>query len=400
MFHRTQRYWITLWGLVFILAACEDEPNACPPTGERGRIIAVTVLGELTSQDLNQLLADSQLENAIEAQYDLDLFKLIYQTVAPAGSLTVASGALFVPRLEPEDGFPLLSVHHGTETGRQDVASVNVFNSPEGLLLAASSGFLTCVPDYLGLGESTLIHPYIHAPGSAAAVIDCIRAARNYSCQEEIPLNGQLFLAGYSEGGYVTLAAHRAMEKDLEDEFQITASAPMAGPYDVLGTAYEYIGAETYPHPAYFGYLGLAYNSIYGWDRLEEIFASPFATLLPALYDGSLTTSQINRQLPRTVGDLLQSTFIEAFLGDGETELKAALKANSLLNWAPRAPVRFYHGDSDETVPYFNALRALDSLTARGGTSVELVTISSGTHQSAALEAIEGSKKWFDSFLN
>ena len=37
-------------------------------------------------------------------------------------------------------------------------------------------------------------------------------AARTLRLKNNVQSNGQLFLAGYSEGGYVTMAAHRALQ--------------------------------------------------------------------------------------------------------------------------------------------------------------------------------------------
>ena len=41
----------------------------------------------------------------------------------------------------------------------------------------------------------------------------------------------ELFLLGYSEGGYATMALHRELQQFHSDEFTVTASAPMAGPW-------------------------------------------------------------------------------------------------------------------------------------------------------------------------
>src|ERR1700691_6549618 len=40
--------------------------------------------------------------------------------------------------------------------------------------------------------------------------------------------DGQLFITGYSQGGYVALATHRAMQAA---GMAVTAAAPMSGPY-------------------------------------------------------------------------------------------------------------------------------------------------------------------------
>ena len=68
------------------------------------------------------------------------------------------------------------------------------------------------------------------------------------------------------------------------------------------------------------------------------------------------------------------------------------------MSWTPTAPLRFYHGDSDETVPYQNSLTVVDNLKQNGASSIELITIKGGTHESSALPAILDVLEWFDGF--
>jgi hypothetical protein len=93
-----------------------------------------------------------------------------------------------------------MSVQHGTETKRTNVGSQSLQYAYEGFI-GAGLGYYTLVPDYLGLGESTLMHPYHCAKASAETVIDFIRACRTEAETLNKKLNGQVFLAGYSEGG-------------------------------------------------------------------------------------------------------------------------------------------------------------------------------------------------------
>jgi pimeloyl-ACP methyl ester carboxylesterase len=383
--------------LVFV-PGCErsGETVSCSSDQERGTLLESVLLTTMTAEYIDQFFAEIGIELDTVAANGIAVYKLVYQTVGLDDEITTASGAVYVPLAEAEQGYPLLSIHHGTETLRTAVASNDPFLSLESIMMS-SLGFLICTPDYLGLGESAGVHPYLYAERSASACVDFVRATRQFCCEKDLALNGQLFLGGYSEGGYVTLATLRAMEQDYAGEFQVTAAAPMAGPYDLLLTANDILARDTYDHPAYFGYLFIAYNTIYGWDRLDDVFQPAYAQRLPGLFDGTLSAHQINDSLTTVIADLFDSTFVAEFLGDGETAMKAALQENSLLDWTPTTPIRFYHGDADITVPYQNAVVAYESLRANGAVQVELVTIPNGTHLSAALPAIEMALAWFDS---
>src|SRR5690606_25925463 len=105
------------------------------------------------------------------------------------------------------------------------------FNGPE---LFASAGYATFIPDYLGYGASTqILHPYYNERYSAMAVIDMIKAGKIFCKNEDIPVSDKLFLAGYSEGGYVTLAAQKEIESNPAHNLKITAVAAGAGGYDL-----------------------------------------------------------------------------------------------------------------------------------------------------------------------
>ena len=127
------------------------------------------------------------------------------------------------------DSLPILSINHGTVTGRDEVASIWPTNTPEGVtgLWMASMGYYSCLPDYPGFGVSEILHPYVHAKSLAISIIDMIRAAKQYAEKSGISLAEQLFLTGYSEGGYATLATHKEIENSYSDEFRVTASAPI-----------------------------------------------------------------------------------------------------------------------------------------------------------------------------
>src|SRR5207245_102964 len=107
---------------------------------------------------------------------------------------------------------------------------------------------------------------YLHAKTEATCVVDGLRGTRTLCDQSQLPLNGQLFLYGYSQGGHVTMAAHRELEAYQANEFTVTASAPAAGAYDLGGVTVESILANpsAYPDPWYFSQIVAAFAPIYG----------------------------------------------------------------------------------------------------------------------------------------
>ena len=386
--------------LVFTFACGENstEPPLEVP-GERGDIISSNLLFEY-NVDLIKAFFQSYLDEAnvdIAPIYSVRVYKIVYKTIDPKGELIEASGSVYIP--VGQDNLSILSAHHGTKTKRTSVGSVNPLEAPEGIL-AGTLGYYGVEPDYLGFGSSEILHPYIHAKSSATCVIDFIRAAKKFAEQNSIQLNGQLFLAGYSEGGFVTMAAHKEIETNYSGEFTVTASAPMAGSYDMNLTVHTIIEQEVYNEPSFLAFLMVSYNDVYGWNRLSDIFQSSYSSIVLGLYDGSKTTDEINGFLTNKVSELFKPEFISNFLAGNDAQFNSALDENTLLDWSPSAPIRLFHGTADEYVPYQNSVEAQQTLTANGGTSIELIPIEGGTHATAAIPSLIGAALWFNEIRN
>jgi pimeloyl-ACP methyl ester carboxylesterase len=195
--------------------------------------------------------------------------------------------------------------------------------------------------------------------------------------------NDQLFLAGYSEGGYATLATQRLMEQSLSAEFPITASEPGAGPYDLSSTTQTILGFTTQPQPAFAGFFFTAYDSLYNpSSQLAYYFSSAYAPVVAAYFGGSYSRSQITAALggsnvPTSV--LFNPAFIASYLGSGETALKAHIAENDIYNWAPTVPTRLFQGQNDDVVPYANTTTAKAAMDSNGSTMVTVVNCNAGT---------------------
>ncbi|KAF0158758.1 MAG: lipoprotein [Ignavibacteria bacterium] len=386
---------LILLAFLFLVTSCKKSDSPVEPeiTPARGQVVSSNFNGTFSIPLLQAMVSSisggEQFKNKI--LYDVDYYKLVYRTADIRGNIIVVSGAVFLPK--GKNNLSLVSVQHGTQTKRINVGSVNALNATDGLI-AAALGYFSVVPDYIGLGESMLVHPYHISKSSADPIIDIIRACKEFAGKNNITLNGQIFLAGYSEGGYVTMAAQREIEQNYKSEFQLTAVAPMAGAYDLNLSAKKIFQGKTYNQPAYLAYFMVAYNDVYGWNKLDTFFNSPYAEKLPALFNGSKTTTEINSELTNDLSKLLNQNFVNGYLNGTETTLTAAFSSNSLLDWKPTAPMRLYHGDADEYVPYENSVQAKNYFLTRG-VNVELVTIPGGTHGSAALPSIVAAIEWF-----
>ena len=187
-------------------------------------------------------LANGQLLSLLGTpSCDVAVYHIRYATVGGANEATTASGALMVPFGSGDQchgPLPVLLYAHGTTPDRTyDIADVRGDPNAEGLAIAAvfaSQGYIVVAPNYAGYDISTLTyHPYLVADQQSKDMIDALTAARSALPTAFAPTTtdgGRLFITGYSQGGYVAMATHRAMQAA---GMTVTASAPMSGPYSL-----------------------------------------------------------------------------------------------------------------------------------------------------------------------
>ena len=359
----------------------------------RGDVISVELQRTYTVQEMNRLAAGFEIP--FSSRYGAAVYVMEYMTVDVKGELTIASGAVVVP--QPILGsLAMVSFQHGTSVRRSDVPSGG---GTEGILIGllfSADGYLSVMPDLIGLGSSPDFHPYLIADVSASAVIDQLQAVLQWSMTQSWDVSGEVYLAGYSSGGYTAMAAQRALEEGYGDTFSIVASAPMAGPYDLSGTMLELIlQEETYPQPYYLPYILLSYNEAYDlFEHPSDFLRSPYDVTLPPLFDGTHSSTEINNAMPSIPTQIVREDVLQAVKEDSDYPFLQRLRENDLTNWSPHSLTRLYHCAADELVPIENSQIAAQRL----GASVTLIDPSPQSgHISCALIAIASARAWFNS---
>ncbi|MEJ7681071.1 MAG: lipase family protein [Segetibacter sp.] len=282
----------------------------------------------------------------------------------------------------------------------QSDAPSNFPKTFSGFEIGAAAGFVTLIPDFIGYGVSQNIpHPYYIENYSAQAVVDMIKAAKQFLTNQKIPISNRTFLLGYSEGGYVTMAAQKEIETNKQNKLSLTAVGAGAGGYDISGMLKGIASSTTYAAPSFLALFVKGYNSTYSWNRpYSDFFQEPYASRIPSLLDGTKSRSQIDSALTTSTAALFNPVF-RANLSNPKEEiiLKHAIASNSLLNWAPKTPTRLFYGTSDEAVFYETSVTTYNNLKAAGSTNLELISIPGGTHQTSLKPMILNVLPWFKS---
>ncbi len=397
MIKRFNYYLAALISVLLLQTCSENSTNMPLPQTERGELVSYELKETYSTEAVKLIIDYLDPVDDIKAEYEVEHIKIIYKTLGPGGEIVQASGALFLPK--SDENLPSACLMHGTETKRSNVASENLYSSLGGLsgLILASMGYAVIVPDYLGLGVSQTYHPYIIAEPTAECAVDMLRAVKFYDERIDYK-NNQFFIAGYSEGGYAAYALHKTLQEKYPDEFTVTASAPMAGPYNVELTM-EMIFNHGFPgRTIYLAYILYSYNEYYGWGRLEEIFKSPYHTTVPEMFDGTHSFSEVGSMLPDDYIDLFKLEFVTKVKEQLDVQLLAAVRENSLVDWVPDAPVKFYHGSADNDVPVENTEDVYNYLTELGKQDAYIRIWEGLSHSGAAQTSMEDAILFFEDF--
>lgn len=366
------------------------------PVPQHTWLVSLEPAGSATS---GQIIFGANLiglnELADHVQYDAKIYRMVYRT-SFNGRKVEASGIVGIP-VDFQGALPVISMQHGTIIRKSDAPSRNV-NDYLLFSAMATTGMITLIPDFLGFGESEdIFHPYYIEEWEARPVVDMIKAAVELMADSAWIWNNKLFLTGYSEGGYVTMATHKFIQEHPEEGLTVTASAPAAGGYDLIHMKDYFFSLDTYHEPFYLAYVFQAYKNTFSWNKpLTAFFQEPYATLIPGLFNGTLGGSEINLQLTEVVSDYLNPAMLETFETNPEySELRKALMENSLTDWMPEAPMRMYHGTADITVPYDNTIATYQQLKENGaGNNLELISLEGAMHATGLIPMMKDMVPW------
>lgn len=358
-------------------------------------------IASMSAEDIGILAATFGIPtNVYQAEYGVNVYQVIYE-MPYLGETIEVSGALFLPTgVDPSCELPVHTYMHGTIFERDQAPSFMPFEAMLGYFMA-SPGYITMMPDYVGLGTSMLMHPYVQAQSEADAGIYMMQEVANLGEELGFEYNEELFISGYSQGGHSAMAMAKEIKENWSDTYVVTACAPMAGPYNMSGVQGPLsVAEEVYPYPAFFAYNVIGWNSYYGniYDDVSEIFQEPYASMLPGMFDGETSVDAINSALPTLTSELLQPGIVDEILNDPEHPYMLAAFDNDVHDWTPECHMQIYYCEADDVVYPENALSAYDQMIANGAENVTTFNGGEFDHQGCAGTSVFGGLLWLDQF--
>jgi pimeloyl-ACP methyl ester carboxylesterase len=364
--------------LATLLSGCmHPSPIAAPSD------IELTPLRTVSGVEARALLALAGVKG-ISVKYAVDCYRMTYFAPGPRGETVRLSGLLALPRgVAPRR---LVSFQHGTTTTRNAVPSQPDQTGLAAAIAFAGNGYALIAPDYPGLGESAGRHPYYVADAIAPAVVAMIDAA------ERIPGVGKapVFLSGFSEGGWASLAAVRMLEARGE---RVLGSAQVAGAYDLRQVSLPAAMKGHAPqHALYLAYLAWAYADRYV-QPLGSVLTPEYAATVGRLFSGGATPDEIVKGLPADPRRMFNQAFLDAFDHGGPHWFLDAIAANSLIDVSTHARLRLYYGSKDMDVTPEESRIAAQTMRARGADVIALDVGPIG-HDDSMLAAAPLILKW------
>jgi pimeloyl-ACP methyl ester carboxylesterase len=451
---------VALAGAALLLSACGGGgggggigifPPTTPPE-DTGRGSVVTNPPErvlsLSAGDFRALLqlddkGKALLQVSGQPKCGIDTRYLEYRTVGGKGEATNAT-ACSGPR-------PIVLYAHGTNAARDyNIAKWADLNQPaagEGVVVAAmlaAQGFIVVAPNYAGYDKSTLpYHPYLNGDQQGKDMVDALTAARKTFANIDAADAGSLFVTGYSQGGYVALAAHRELQATGKT---VTASAPLSAPSAIsLLVDYNFKGWPALGSTLFVPLLSTSwqqqFGDVYGStsDIYEAQYATGIDTLLPsltptstliaqgklpqlALYPAGATPGPVDPALSifYGAGNLVRQSYLTRASNDidgsrcpgnalpatanslnSATPLdcaptlgfRKAARANDLRNWVPAKPVLMCGGAQDPTVNFLSTRATAGYFRAKGMPAQQLTVVD--LEDSATTDAYSAARAGF-----
>ena len=333
------------------------------------------------------------------ARNPVRLYRVTYASVVPEqGNRPItATGLIAIPQVAGASAFPMLSYQHGTVYGKQEVPSFPEQSPETALMIAqfAGQGYIVVGADYFGMGASQEPEGYLVKQSHQQATADMLLASR--AVLEHLKLHAtKLFLAGWSQGGYVTMALLEKLEGiGAPVQAAATASAPV-DLFAALNGVLQFPRANDAPWiGTMFILTAFAYENYYNLPGLaRSVINDDYYEVSRKAYAREPFDSA---EVPTDLRKLVRAAYFDPTYF-ARSAYGRIMAANPVYQWVIRTPLRTYYGESDEAISVGIGQLAMHYQRAmgRGNPRVEAVSTGPTTHRGTFARAVPEWKAWFD----
>ncbi len=348
-------------------------------------LVSFNRTGTMTVSQTNQMISKAFGGALAPTARALDLYKISYRSRDEKNRAVVLTGLIVFPRGGAPKG--LVVFNHGTIADRKMSPSrftgkANNSEAQTATLAFASGGYAVVMPDYLGLGDHTGgAHPYPLGAVNSRSAVDIIAPARAIARRLNINVAPRLFVSGYSEGGAVAMWTVRDLEQKTGAEYEVTAAAPMSGPYDLSGVTRKWMLASPTDQEEFVIRLYLASYMIYYFHKsaglkITDYFKPSMAFTINQAFKANLSDEAIIKRLAlaavlmrskNSLENVMTPRFKKALetLDTKDPVIREMIKSDA-YDWSPRTPMLLINLVNDKVVDPENTEKALQTMRRRG----------------------------------
>ncbi len=362
-------------------------------------------IGRWDVENLNQILNTATPKffgvpvTYTPARNAVKLYRITYSSVIPErGNMPIAaSGLLAIPHIAGAS-FPMFSYQHGTVYGREQVPSFPNQSPETQLALAqfAGQGYIVIGADYFGMGISKEHEGYMVKASHQQAACDMLMASRAVLGQMKLSAS-KLFIGGWSQGGFVTMAF---LEKLESIGIPVTAAAPASAPVDAFVAVSGFLDFPRKNDADWISTMfiltSFSFESYYGIPGLaRSVHKDEYYNLCRRAYERlPFDASKVPTDLHKLVRD---EYFDPEYFADSAYGRILAEKIHA-YRWVIKSHVRNYYGESDEAITTGLGQLAMTYQRAIGSGNQRVEAISTGmtSHRGTYATAVPQWKLWFD----
>ncbi|MCW5688824.1 MAG: prolyl oligopeptidase family serine peptidase [Pseudolabrys sp.] len=366
--------------------------------------VSYELIGRWDADKLNKVLNDDTPKFfGVDVKYTpatnaVKLYRVSYNSVAPerGNKPIVATGLIAVPDIAGTS-FPLVSYQHGTVYEKTQVPSFPDQSPETQLMLAqfAGQGYIVIGADYFGMGSSKEPEGYMVKASHQQATFDMLMASRAVLADLKLT-STRLFIAGWSQGGFVTMAF---LEKLESSGVKVDAAATASAPVDIFVALNGFLNFPRKNDADWVNSLfilsSFSFENYYGVPGLaRSLIAAPYYEVARKAYERQPFNPA---DVPTDLHKLLNKDYFDAqyFAESAYGKLVAQTTA---YRWIIRSPVRNYYGEADEAISTGLGRLAMTYQQAIGNGNQQIEAVSTGqtSHRGTYATAVPHWKTWFD----